>query len=96
MQVARSRFSAQVLVSSVDLPDPRRWQLAALRNGADGNAVYTWGASGETAEKQGVLVSKGGKTVYLRCTGALTRELGPDWLDNAGVTANGEDFEFPD
>lgn len=72
-----------------------------FRNGAYGYAVYTgigrWGPNGETAEKQGVLVTKGGKTVAnLRCTGDLTSELGPDWYDNAGVTANGEEFEFPD
>jgi hypothetical protein len=61
------------------------------------SGIGKWGPKGETMEKQGVVVERGGQTITnLACTGALTSELGPDWFEKTGVTAKGQDFLFPD
>lgn len=72
-----------------------------FHNGAYGYVVYSgigkWGPHGETREKQGVVVERSGKVVAsLKCTGKLTSELGPDWLEAAGIERNDEEFDFPE
>jgi hypothetical protein len=72
-----------------------------FRNGDTSYVVYSgigrWGPRGETTEKQGVVVeSRGEKIAELPCTGALVSELGPDWYDANEVTAQDQDFEFPE
>ena len=63
--------------------------------------VYTgigkWGPKGETAEKQGIVVERGGKVIAkLKCADEPISELGPDWFDKVGITSGGQEFLFPD
>lgn len=72
-----------------------------FRNGDYRYVVYSgigrWGENGETVEKQGVVVERGGRVVAdLPCTGPLTSELGPDWFEQTGVSGDDEGFDFPD
>ncbi len=72
-----------------------------FRKGDYAYVAYTgigkWGPKGETREKQGLVVQRGGKQVAnLKCTGALTSELGPEWFEKVGVSAGKEEFDFPD
>jgi len=72
-----------------------------FRKGDTAYVVYSgigkWGPKGETMEKQGVVVERGSATLAsLPCTGPLRSELGPDWFEKAGISANGEEFFFPD
>jgi hypothetical protein len=72
-----------------------------FRKGDTAYVVYSgigkWGPKGETMEKQGVVVERGGSTLAsLSCTGPLLGGLGPDWFERAGVQSRGEDFLFPD
>ncbi len=72
-----------------------------FRSGPFAYVVYTgigkWGPRGETREKDGVVVERGDKVVStLKCTGTVTSDLGPMWFEEVGITANGEDFLFPD
>ena len=73
-----------------------------FRNGPVSYVMYTgigrWGPGGRTAEKQGVVVEKGGKRIAsLKCSGKLVSELGPELFQKAGITTRkDEDFEFPD
>lgn len=62
------------------------------------SGIGRWGENGETMEKAGVVVEKAGKQIaYLKCDGALTSELGPEWFESAGFSADREDeFYFPD
>ncbi len=69
--------------------------------GAYAYVVYSgigkWGANGETAEKQGLVVEHNGKMISkLPCTGPLTSELGPDWLEKVGITSQAQEFDFPE
>ncbi|CAN5905678.1 hypothetical protein BH11PSE3_BH11PSE3_33560 [soil metagenome] len=69
--------------------------------GLAGYTVYTgigkWGPKGEVREKAGLVVERQGKAVAtLRCTGDVESELGPAWFERMGVTAGGQDFDFPD
>ena len=68
-------------------------------NGSHSYVVYSgigrWGDDGQTVEKEGVRVEHKGKTVAeLACSGPLTSELGPEWFERAGISANGEEFLF--
>ena len=57
--------------------------------------IGRWGDDGQTVEKEGVRVEHKGKTVAeLACSGPLTSELGPEWFERAGISANGEEFLF--
>jgi hypothetical protein len=72
-----------------------------FRKGVTAYVVYTgigrWGPGGETMEKTGVVVERGGQAIAnLPCAPPLTNELGPDWFERTGVTAKGQDFFFPD
>lgn len=73
-----------------------------FRSGPVAYVVYTgigrWGPGGRTAEKQGLVVERGGKQVAsLKCTSRVTSELGPDWFAKAGVgTRKDEEFDFPE
>lgn len=72
-----------------------------FRKGDTAYVVYSgigkWGPKGETMEKQGVVVERGSATLAsLPCTGPLRSELGPDWFEKTGISANGEEFFFPD
>lgn len=72
-----------------------------FRTGAFGVVVYTgigkWGPRGEIRSKQGVVVESDGNAVkHMKCTGSLASQLGPEWLERAGVSAKGEEFDFPD
>lgn len=61
------------------------------------SGIGRWGAKGETMEKQGLVVERGGKAIAnIKCSGKLTTLLGPDWLDTVGIQNNGTDFDFPD
>ncbi|QJR09415.1 hypothetical protein DSM104443_00459 [Usitatibacter rugosus] len=58
--------------------------------------IGKWGPQGETREKQGVVVERGGKAIsHVKC-GELIQTLGPDDYARLGITAKGEDFHFPD
>ncbi|MBK8287112.1 MAG: hypothetical protein IPK97_20860 [Ahniella sp.] len=72
-----------------------------FRNGDYAYTVYSgigrWGPNGETIEKQGVVVERKGEQVTnLPCTGPRTSELGPEWLEQVGITDNEEWFDFPE
>lgn len=72
-----------------------------FRHGEHAYVVYSgigrWGPNGETIEKQGVLVEHRGEQVAnLPCTGPLISELGPDWFEQIGISAEGEEFYFPE
>jgi hypothetical protein len=72
-----------------------------FRNGQFSYVAYTgigkWGPRGETREKAGVVVERGGKQVAnLKCSGKETSELGPDWFGKVGMTAGKDEFDFPD
>lgn len=73
-----------------------------LRKGPFAYVAYEgigkWGPRGETREKAGLVVERGGKVVAtLRCSGKATSQLGPDWFGRSGVrAAPAEDFLFPD
>jgi hypothetical protein len=62
------------------------------------SGIGRWGPSGEPTSKEGVVIEKDGNAVAnLKCNGNSSGELGPDWLEKAGYTANSnEQFEFPD
>jgi hypothetical protein len=69
--------------------------------GAYAYVVYSgigkWGANGATAEKHGLIVEHNGKTISnLPCTGTLTSTLGPDWLEQMGITSHAQIFDFPE
>ena len=66
-----------------------------------GYTVYSgigkWGPKGEIREKSGVVVERQGKTIAaLKCSSKPIGELGPDWFQQMGIKANGQDFDFPD
>jgi hypothetical protein len=72
-----------------------------FRNGPYAYVVYSgigkWGPKGETIENNGLAVERGGKVIStLRCSTPLESELGPDWLEKAGIGTNDEDFDFPE
>jgi len=72
-----------------------------FRNGPYAYVAYTgvgkWGPRGETREKAGLVVERGGKQVAnLKCGGTVFSELGPVWFEKAGVTAGKDEFDFPD
>jgi hypothetical protein len=51
---------------------------------------------GKGWEKEGVVVSKGGKQIaLLRCQSPSVSELGPDLFEHAGIPDAGGDFEIP-
>ena len=51
---------------------------------------------GKGWEKEGVVVSKGGKQVaLLRCQSPAVSELGPDLFEHAGIPDAGDNFEIP-
>lgn len=61
------------------------------------SGIGKWGPKGETMEKQGIVVERGGKAIAnIKCSGKLTALLGPDWLEKAGIQSKGADFYFPD
>jgi hypothetical protein len=72
-----------------------------FHNGRYAYVVYSgigrWGAGGETIELQGVQVERDGTAIAtLPCTGPLKSALGPDWFEEVGVIAEGEEFYFPE
>ena len=61
------------------------------------SGIGKWGPKGEVREKSGVVVERQGKVVAtLKCSSKPISELGPDWFQRMGITANGQDFDFPD
>lgn len=61
------------------------------------SGIGKWGAKGEIREKSGVVVERQGKAIAtLKCTSKPIGELGPDWFERMGITANEQDFDFPD
>lgn len=70
-----------------------------FRNGDHAYVVYSgigrWGDDGQTLEKEGIRVENKGKTVAdLACSGPSTSELGPEWFEQSGISANDEEFLF--
>ena len=77
------------------------WLRVATKSNNIAFTVYTgigkWGPKGETREKQGLVVERGGKTIaHLKCSNAPISELGPDWFEKAAIQSKDEDFLFPD
>jgi hypothetical protein len=72
-----------------------------FQKGSYGYVVYSgigkWGPKGETREKQGIVVERGGKRIaHLKCTAAIESQLGPDWFDRLGIQVkDNEEFLFP-
>jgi len=61
------------------------------------SGIGKWGPKGEIREKSGVVVERQGKAIAtLKCTSKPIGELGPYWFEQIGITANGQDFGFPD
>jgi len=72
-----------------------------FRSGDYSYVVYSgigrWGQNGETLEKQGVVVERGGTAIAtLPCTGPQHGVLGPEWFEQLGIGAAGETFDFPE
>jgi len=71
-----------------------------FRNGAISYVVYDgvgkWGPRGETAERRGVVVERGGRTIAnLRCAGTPVNQMSADLFGRLGLsTQDGEDFDF--
>ena len=61
------------------------------------SGIGKWGPKGETREKQGVVVERGGKAIaHVKC-GELVETLAPADYEKLGITtAKGESFAFPD
>lgn len=58
--------------------------------------IGKWGPRGETQERAGLVVERGGKRIaHLPCTGPVTSSLGPDWFEKVGLESRGEDFDLP-
>ncbi len=62
------------------------------------SGIGRWGPKGEVLAKEGVVVERGDKVMAtLRCTGPLTSELGPDWIEKMGMkSGDSEEVRFPD
>lgn len=62
------------------------------------SGIGNWGPQGETAERAGVVVERGGRQIgALRCDeDRATGKLGPDWLERVGLEGKGEEFELPE
>ncbi len=61
------------------------------------SAIGKWGPEGETVEKAGVAVERGGKIVQnILCQGPETSELGPDFFEKAGLPELETEFELPE
>lgn len=61
------------------------------------SGIGKWGPKGEIQEKGGVVVERQGKAIAtVKCTSKPGGELGPYWFEQMGITANGQDFDFPD
>jgi hypothetical protein len=61
------------------------------------SGIGKWGPKGEIREKGGVVVERQGKAIAtVKCTSKPGGELGPYWFEQMGITANGQDFDFPD
>jgi hypothetical protein len=62
------------------------------------SGVGQWGPQGETEERAGVVVERGGQQIAaLRCNDdRAAGELGPDWFERVGVVGKGEAFELPE
>ena len=61
------------------------------------SGIGKWGPNGEVREKSGIVVERQGKTIAtLKCTTKPVGDLSPDWFQQMGVTAGGQDFDFPD
>jgi hypothetical protein len=61
------------------------------------SGIGKWGPKGEIREKSGVVVERQGKAIAtLKCSSKPIGELGADWFQRMGITANGQDFDFPD
>ena len=66
-----------------------------FQRGSYGYVVYNSIIKGE-GEKAGVAVVKDGKTTTnLRCKGAASSELGPDFFAKAGLMTDANDFDIP-
>ncbi len=71
-------------------------------NGATSYVVYEgigrWGPKGETREKAGVAVERGGKLVAnVKCSARPQGSMSPDWFEKMAVKVKGnEEFLFPD
>jgi hypothetical protein len=61
------------------------------------SGIGKWGPKGETREKQGIVVERGGKTIaHLKCTAAIENQLGPDWFERVGIKVKeNEEFLLP-
>lgn len=60
------------------------------------SGIGKWGPKGETLERAGLVVERGGKRIaHLACTGPVTGDLGPDWFGKVGLESRGEDFDLP-
>ncbi len=73
-----------------------------FRRGNYAYVVYSgighWGPQGETEERAGVVVERGGRRIAsLRCDeDRSVGELGPDWFERVGLLGKGEAFELPE
>lgn len=73
-----------------------------FRRGDYAYVVYSgigrWGPQGETEERAGVVVERGGRQIAaLRCDDdRAAGELGPDWFERVGLGGKGEEFELPE
>lgn len=73
-----------------------------FRRGDYAYVVYSgighWGPQGETGERAGVVVERGGRQIAsLRCNDdRAVGELGPDWFERVGLVGKGEEFELPE
>lgn len=72
-----------------------------LREGDAAYVAYSgigrWGPHGETREKQGIVVERGGQVVsHLRCSERYETLPESDWFEAMGVAPAEGSFEFPD
>lgn len=111
--VAGSRLPLEVAAPADAMPPSRAasGESVAFSGGGgswlrlrEGDAAYVtysgvgrWGPRGETREKQGVLVERGGKIVsHLRCTERYETLPDGEWFEAMGVDRGSESFDFPD
>ncbi len=61
------------------------------------SGIGKWGPNGEPREKAGLVVEQSGKRVaVLKCDNPKSDGLlGPDWMEKVGLSAAGQEFDFP-
>jgi hypothetical protein len=103
LQVPDARIVASQAASGESVPfagGGASWMR--FRRGNYAYVVYSgigqWGPQGETEERAGVVVERGGRRIAsLRCNeDRAVGELGPDWFERVGLAGKGEEFELPE